>query len=57
LIACSLSRQTAASPAADAVDPQARLADVLHRIDDRPASRLHERLPWNWKAWTATRAG
>jgi transposase len=39
------------------VDPQAWLADVLHRINDRRASRLHELLPWNWKAWIATLAG
>jgi transposase len=32
------------------VDPQAWLADVLARIADQPASRLHELLPWNWKA-------
>jgi transposase len=31
------------------VDPQAWLADVLRRIADHPASRLHELLPWNWK--------
>jgi hypothetical protein len=31
------------------VDPQAWLADVLRRIADRPASRLDELLPWNWK--------
>ena len=31
------------------VDPQAWLADVLRRINDQPASRLHELLPWNWK--------
>jgi len=30
------------------VDPQAWLADVLRRIADHPASRLHELLPWNW---------
>jgi transposase len=30
------------------VDPQAWLADVLARINDLPASRLHELLPWNW---------
>jgi transposase len=28
------------------VDPQAWLADVLRRIADHPASRLHELLPW-----------
>jgi transposase len=31
------------------VDPQAWLADVLRRIADHPASRLHELLPWNYK--------
>jgi hypothetical protein len=31
------------------VDPQAWLADVLRRIADHPAQRLHELLPWNWK--------
>jgi hypothetical protein len=30
------------------IDPRAWLADVLARIADRPASRLHELLPWNW---------
>jgi hypothetical protein len=30
-------------------DPQARLADVLRRINDHPAARLAELLPWNWK--------
>jgi transposase len=30
------------------VDPRAWLADVLARIADHPASRLHELLPWNW---------
>jgi transposase len=39
------------------VDPQAWLADVLHRINDHRASRLYELLPWNWKAWTAALAG
>jgi len=28
-------------------DPRAWLADVLRRINDHPASRLHELLPWN----------
>jgi hypothetical protein len=31
------------------VDQRAWLADVLARIADQPASRLHELLPWNWK--------
>ena len=31
------------------VDPQAWLADVLARIADHPAHRLHELLPWNWR--------
>jgi len=22
---------------------------MLRRIDDHPASRLHEMLPWNWR--------
>jgi transposase len=30
------------------IDPRAWLADVLDRIADHPASRLHELLPWNW---------
>jgi hypothetical protein len=30
------------------IDPQAWLADVLRRIADYPASRLHELLPWHW---------
>jgi hypothetical protein len=33
----------------NAVDPQAWLADVLRRIADHPASRLHELLPWHGK--------
>jgi transposase len=32
------------------INPQAWLADVLARIADQPASRLHELLPWQWKA-------
>jgi hypothetical protein len=31
------------------VDPQAWLADVLRRINDHPAAKLHELLPWYWK--------
>ncbi|MGH7041593.1 MAG: IS66 family transposase [Acetobacteraceae bacterium] len=30
------------------LDPRAWLADVLGRIADHPASRLHELLPWHW---------
>jgi transposase len=30
------------------VDPRTWLADVLARIADHPASRVHELLPWNW---------
>ena len=32
------------------INPQAWLADVLARIADHPVSRLHELLPWHWKA-------
>jgi transposase len=32
------------------IDPQAWLADVLARIADLPQTRVHELLPWNWKA-------
>jgi len=32
------------------IDPQAWLADVLTQIADIPQSRLHELLPWNWRA-------
>ena len=31
------------------IDPEAWLADSLRRINDHPASRLHELMPWNWK--------
>src|SRR5258708_14539533 len=31
------------------VDPQARLADVLARLPDHPAKRIHALLPWNWR--------
>ena len=33
-------------------DPQAWLADVLARLPDMPMSRVHELLPWHWKAAT-----
>src|SRR5262249_49210610 len=38
------------------VDPQAWLADVLRRIADHPASRLHELLPWHWHKPTISAA-
>jgi transposase len=31
------------------VDPQARLTDVLAHLQDHPARRVAELLPWNWK--------
>jgi transposase len=31
------------------INPQAWLANVLARVADHPASRLHELLPWHWK--------
>jgi transposase len=31
------------------VDPQAWLADVLTRLPDHPARRIHELMPWNWR--------
>jgi transposase len=40
----------------NAVDPQAWLADVLARINDHAALRLHELLPWNWRKPTLSRA-
>ena len=30
------------------IDPQAWLADVLARLPDHHAKRIHELLPWNW---------
>lgn len=31
------------------VDPQAWLADVLARLPDHSAKRIHELMPWNWR--------
>ncbi len=31
------------------VDPRAWLADVLKRLPEHPAKRVHELLPWTWK--------
>ena len=38
------------------IDPRAWLADVLARIADHPASRLHELLPWHWPRPTEDRS-
>lgn len=38
------------------VDPQAWLADVLARLQDHPANRIGELLPWNWKRERAQKA-
>ena len=40
----------------NSVDPEAWLRDVLRRINDHPASRLSELLPWNWKEPTRAQA-
>ena len=32
------------------IDPQAWLADVLAHLPDMPQSRVHDLLPWHWKA-------
>ena len=31
------------------IDPHAWPADVLARLQDHPAKRIDELLPWNWK--------
>lgn len=31
------------------VEPRAWLADVLGRINDHPAKRIDDLLPWNWQ--------
>jgi transposase len=33
----------------DDIDPQAWLADVLARLPDHPAKRIHELLPCKWR--------
>jgi transposase len=35
------------------IDPQTWLADVIARLPDHPAKRIHELLPWNWSERTA----
>jgi hypothetical protein len=43
------------NPATSDVDPRSWLADVLSRINDHPASRLGELLPWNCGRQHSTR--
>ena len=31
------------------VDPRAWLADILRRLQNYPANRIHDLLPWNWR--------
>ena len=38
------------------IDPQAWLADVLCRIANTAQSRLHDLLPWEWKALLSSAA-
>jgi transposase len=38
------------------IDPQAWLADILARLPDHPAKRIHEFLPWNWPQRTCEAA-
>ena len=38
------------------VDPLAWLADALARLQDHPAKRLDELLPWNWRRLQQQRA-
>lgn len=46
---CAVMLTTITSCRLNDVDPKAWLADVLARIADLPAARLHELLPWEWK--------
>ena len=38
------------------IDPQAWLADVLARLPDHPAKRIHQLLPWNWRPQSTAHA-
>ena len=38
------------------IDPQAWLGDVLARIADHRAKRIHDLLPWNWAVSTKAAA-
>ena len=38
------------------IDPRAWLADILARLSDYPAKRIHELLPWNWRTATLAAA-
>jgi transposase len=38
------------------IDPQVWLADVLARLPDHPARRIHDPLPWSWRPQNVARA-
>jgi transposase len=38
------------------IDPQVWLSDVLARLLDHPAKRIHELLPWNWRPQSVAQA-
>ena len=38
------------------IDPQAWLADLLARLPDHPAKRIHDLLPWNWRPQSVAHA-
>ena len=42
-------RQSAWTAKLNDIDPQAWLADILAHLQDHPAKRIDELLPWNWK--------
>ncbi|WOH63906.1 transposase domain-containing protein [Bradyrhizobium sp. BWA-3-5] len=42
-------RLRSASAKLDDIDPHGWLADVLGRLPDHPAKRIHDLLPWSWR--------
>ena len=44
-----ISRRSYETAKLNEVDPHAWLADVLTRLPEHPAQRLHELLPWAWE--------
>jgi hypothetical protein len=47
---------TIATAKLNEIDPQAWLADVMARLPDYPAKRIHKLLPWIWRPQNVTRA-